>query len=175
MRRLPISPLAAWALIQLAALNLVALIWLARIASEDAEVTVVAAGWAPAGAPPPEKSAPALKPSAAYQATLSHPVFFKTRRPYAPPPPPPPPVVAVLPPPPPAPPPDPQLTLAGVTIAAGVKKAYLVPKANPAGGSWVMEGDEIGGWRVGTITDAAIALENAGRTLQLLLYDAPKQ
>jgi hypothetical protein len=177
LRHRAFSPLADGALVVLGVANLVVLIWLVQTMFADAKLNIGTAQSMLAAVAQRERSGSTPKPPSAYQATLNRPVFFKTRQPYVPPPPPPPPAPTPPPPPPqivevaPPVPPDPELTLAGVIITAGVKRAYLVPKENPGWGSWIGEGEEIQGWRVNAISDSSVALQNAGRTVQLLLYN----
>jgi hypothetical protein len=66
--------------------------------------------------------------------------------------------------------PEPELTLAGVTITAGVRKAYLMPNGGGEG-NWFSEGEEIRGWRIRRITDNAVALGMDELTIHLPLYD----
>lgn len=171
MRRFGLTPLAIAALILLLSLNGSLLIWLSHIMTSEGEVDVAAADWAPQRSDSSEKDAPPSIAPNLYPTTLSRPVFFKDRRPFVPPPPPAPTPQIILSAPPPAPPvPEPDLVLAGVTIGADVKKAYLVSKTNTEG-VWVEQGEVVEGWRVGVISNADIALHNAGRTLQLFLYE----
>jgi hypothetical protein len=81
------------------------------------------------------------KPPRAHAETLAHPVFYKTRAPYAPPPPLPPPAAAPAP----TAPADPGIVLGGVAMHAEQKKAYLFSKGG-AQGTWVSEGDTFLGW-----------------------------
>jgi hypothetical protein len=176
MTRLRISPLALAALILMAALNISGLVWLVRVLERDAGVDVAPAGWTRVEAAASGKTAAAQKPPGHYAETLSRPVFSKDRRSYSLPPPPPPVVViappppAPPPPPPPPPPPDPEFVLGGVAITAEFRRAYLVPKSN-AEGIWVNEGEQIAGWQVSAITEAAVEIHSAGRTKQLLLFE----
>jgi hypothetical protein len=184
LRHLAFSPLAGSALIALAVVNVVVLIWLVQAMFADAKLSSGTAQSKPAAVAQPERSVIVPKPPSAYQATLNRPVFFKTRQPYVTPPPPPPPaspsppsppqIAEVTPPapPPPLPPPDPELALAGVIITAGVKRVYLIPRGNPTEGSWIAEGEEIHGWRVNAISNASVALQSSGRTVELLLYES---
>jgi hypothetical protein len=175
LRRLAPSPLAAGALLMLAALDLWMALWLGMVAFGDTETATVTTGQ-PARASQQERTVPVPKPAADYQAALARPLFFRTRSPYVPPPPPPPApqpsVMAVEPPPPPPPLPisEPELTLAGVTITARVRKAYLVSKAGGEG-TWCNEGEEIQGWRISSIGDSSIALDDGERIVHLPLYE----
>jgi type II secretory pathway component PulC len=76
-----------------------------------------------------------------------------------------------LPPPPspPATPTEPEFELAGVAITSDMRRAYLVPKSGGEG-VWVEEREEIKGWRIDTITENGIDLQNADRSVQLPLY-----
>jgi hypothetical protein len=163
--RLRISPLAVIAVVGLGAADL----WLAAVAVD----TVTAADEAPPAAVPwtPKLAATAegaakAKPVEAYGEILAHPVFFKTRAPWvAPPPPPPPPPPQIA-----APPPvDPGLALGGVTIARGVRKAYLLSRTDPKG-TWVNEGDSFMGWTVEAVGSTSTKLQQQGRTIELELY-----
>jgi hypothetical protein len=106
------------------------------------------------------------KPIDAYREIVAHPVFFKTREPYVAPPPPPPPVVT------PPPPPmvvDPGLALGGIMIKKELKTAYLFSRAG-ANGAWTKEGEAFMGWKVVSISKAGAKLQQAGRSIDLLLY-----
>jgi hypothetical protein len=113
------------------------------------------------GMPPP-------KPLDAYKQTLAYPIFFKTREPFvAPPPPPPPPPPQVV-----VPRPvvtDPGIALGGVTITRGIRKAYLISKADPRG-TWVNEGEDFMGWKVASIGETSTKLQQQDRTIELELY-----
>lgn len=109
---------------------------------------------------------PDVKPINAYNEILLRPVFFKTRAPFVPPPPPPPPPQAAIPRP---PPPDPGLVLGGVTIARGIRKAYLMSRAGP-GGTWVSEGESFMGWKVESVSATGTTLQQQDRTIELELY-----
>jgi hypothetical protein len=119
---------------------------------------------ATAGTAPPDN-----KPIARYPQTLAHPIFFKTREPFVPPPPAPPP------PPPttrPSPPPvmaDPSLTLGGIIMMQGVRKAYVFRRTDPSG-TWIANGEDFMGWRIQTIDAAGIVLRNGDRKIDLKLY-----
>jgi len=163
--RLRISPLAMMALVALAAVDL----WLAAVAVD----TIASGDEAPPGTfqwtpklPAAAEGAPKAKPSEAYGEILAHPVFLKTRVPWvAPPPPPPPPAAQIA-----APPPvDPGLALGGVTIARGVRKAYLLSRTDPKG-TWVNEGDSFMGWTVEAVGSTSTKLQQQGRTIELELY-----
>jgi hypothetical protein len=109
------------------------------------------------------------KPIDAYQEILARPVFFKSRTPFIPAPSPLPPSVVASPPPVVV---DPGLVLGGVMIKSGVKKAYVLSRAN-AGGAWANEGEEFMGWRIRSINGAGAKLEQSGRSIELKLY--PKE
>lgn len=185
-RRIPLSPLAMAGLALLAGLNLGGLLWLARAMSAPEPVTVAAAGRAGAEQARAGMPIPQPRPASAYPATLSRPLFLKTRQPYAPPPPPPPPKPQIVaappappppppPPAPPAPPPEPDVMLAGVSISGGMRKAYLVPKGGSGEGRWVAEGEMVQGWRVSGVLEDGVGLENAGRTVELPLYESARK
>ena len=106
------------------------------------------------------------KPIETYAHILAQPVFFRSRQPFVPAPSAPLPVSL------PAPPTvviDPGLTLGGVMIKGGVKKAYVFNKAGTSG-TWTSEGDDFMGWRVGSISGTGAKLEQKGRSIDLLLY-----
>src|SRR5262249_21747987 len=115
--------------------------------------------------------APALS---TYPHTTMHPVFFKSRQPFALPPstPPPAPPVVALPPAPPPPVVDPGLAAGGVMISGEVKKVYLFRKGERMG-SWLAEGEEMMGWRVYSIDGAGAKLRKDGRDIELPLYARP--
>jgi hypothetical protein len=98
-----------------------------------------------------ERAFSQLKSVNAYQATLSRPVFFKARQPSVPLPPPSPslPQIVEAPPSPPQPRPPAPLrhrrsrnSCSPVSISAGMRRAYLVPKGNLIEGIWVAEGSK---------------------------------
>lgn len=166
LRRLALSPLAGSALVALAVVNFGVAVCLVQAIVAGTELNVGIPQGKPTAATQRERSALAPKPLRAYLATLSRPVFFKTRQLYIPPPPPAPekvepaPVALA----------HPELTLSGIIIAAGAKRAYLVPKENPGGGSWIGEGEEIQGWQVNAISDSSVALQRSDRIIYLLMY-----
>jgi len=104
----------------------------------------------------------------AYREIVTRPVFFKSREPYIAPPPPPP-VVASAPPPPPPPVVDPGLALGGIMIKKELKTAYVFSRAG-ANGAWTKEGEAFMGWKVVSISKGGAKLEQAGRSIDLLLY-----
>jgi hypothetical protein len=106
------------------------------------------------------------KPVDSYREIVAHPVFFKSREPWVAPPPPPP--IAVSPSPPPAPV-DPGLELGGVMIRNDLRKAYVFSRGATNGG-WIKEGDDFMGWKIVSITKGAAKLQQAGRSIDLLLY-----
>src|SRR5262249_1047646 len=69
----------------------------------------------------------------------------------------------------PAPPADPGLTLSGVLIGEGVRKAYVTSRTDPRG-AWVSEGDDVAGWKIKSVGALAITLEQQSRTIEGLLY-----
>jgi hypothetical protein len=167
--RLPISPLAMMALLGLGAIDL----WLAAVAVDTMtagdEAAPATFQWTPKLAATAEGAAKAkaeTKPSEAYGEILAHPVFFKTRTPFVPPPPPPPPPPPQIAAPPPV---DPGLALGGVTIARGVRKAYLFTRTDPKG-TWVNEGESFMGWTVEAVGSTSTKLQQQGRTIELELY-----
>ena len=113
------------------------------------------------------KEAAVRKPFEAYNVILAHPVFFKSRAPFVAPPP------APSPPPPAPPPPvatDPGLFVGGVMLKDGLSKAFLFRKAGSVAGTWASEGEEFQGWRVRSIDNSGVKLEQGGRTIRLSLY-----
>jgi hypothetical protein len=124
--------------------------------------------WEPtmAGAQAP----PVAKALSAYPLALAQPVFFSSRKPFEPPPPPPPPkpVVAAKP-----PPKEvfvgPRLCCPGVILAEEARKAYLFSNTEP-NGKWVVEGEEIVGWKLRSIDELGARLEKGDRAVQVRLY-----
>lgn len=167
-----IAPLAALVLAVLAGVNL----WLLTVVFGDAAGEEPAAAVAPAwdAKPPVSGRDDAItKPISAYRQMLAQPVFFKSREPYVPPRPAPPPAPAVLAKPPPSPPVvvDPGLTVAGIIIGEGVRKAFILGKSEPHG-SWVAEGESLTGWKVQAIDPAGVKLKQQDHTIELQLYPA---
>jgi hypothetical protein len=165
-----IAPLAAAGLAVLAGVNL----WLLSIILGDAtgeEASPVAAPAWDAKLSGPGQDGAAPKPISAYRQMLAQPVFFKTREPYVAPPPRPvaPPGPAAVPKPPPPAIVDPGLTVAGVIIGMGVRKAYIHGKSDPHG-SWVSEGESLTGWKVQAIDAGGVKLQQQDRTIELQLY-----
>jgi hypothetical protein len=112
---------------------------------------------------------PQPRPIADYAQTLAQPVFFKSREPFVAPPPAPPAIAK------PAAAPvssDPGLTLAGVMIGEGHRKAYLVSRAD-SHGTWTNEGETLSGWMVQSVTAAAVRLRQRDRIVELQLYPPP--
>ena len=165
--KLRIAPLAAAGLAALAAING----WLLAVALED----VAPAGQAPVAAPEwtPKLAdgdgMPGARPIGGYEQTLARPIFFKTREPYVPPPPPPPPKAPVARPPVAGPPVDPGVTVSGILIGEGVRKAYVSSRTDPRG-AWVSEGDDLAGWKIKSVEPTAITLEQQERRIEVLLY-----
>jgi hypothetical protein len=106
------------------------------------------------------------KPAEAYGQIIAHPVFFKSREPFVPPPPVPVPAAIAQPP---AIVVDPGLVVGGVMVKRGLSKAYLFSRAGP-GGMWASEGETFQGWRVKSIDQSGVRLEQGGRSIELLLY-----
>jgi len=67
---------------------------------------------------------------------------------------------------------DPGVVLAGVMITEGVRKAYLVKKADSQG-TWASEGENLMGWKVHSVSATAVKLQQQDRTVELQLY--PRQ
>jgi hypothetical protein len=66
---------------------------------------------------------------------------------------------------------DPGLTLAGIMIFDGARKAYLVKKADSrAAGIWASEGEDLSGWKVHSVTATTVKLQQRDRTVELQLY-----
>jgi hypothetical protein len=160
---LRIAPAAAAGLFVLAGLNawLVSIVALGSTTQPPPATTKPNPGWHKTA-----EAVPAVRPVNDYNFILAHPVFYKSREPYVPPPPPPPP-----PPPKAAPPPpiDPGLTLGGIVINRGIRKAYLLSKADPRG-EWRQEGDNIMGWTLQSVAESHATLRQQDRTIELHLY-----
>jgi hypothetical protein len=168
------APLAAAGLAALAGVNLWLLSIIVGDATGEAAPPVAAPAW-DAKLSGPGRDGAAAKPITAYRQTLAQPVFFKTREPYvAPPRPAAPPVPAAVAKPPPPVVVDPGLTVAGVIIGAGVRKAYIHGKSDPHG-SWVSEGESLTGWKVQTIDADGVKLQQQDRTIDLQLYPAKNE
>jgi hypothetical protein len=147
-----IAPLSAIGLLILSGISILVLTLTATELLHDDDFVTAKVEWTPKLSTSAERLT-STTPLSAYQQTMAHPVFFKTRQPFVPPPPPPPPAPPQVarPAPPPAPPADPGLAVGGVVINGEVKKAYVFRKAADRTGSWVTEGDEIMGWKVHSI------------------------
>jgi hypothetical protein len=172
MRRLRIPPLAAAALLVLFGLNVLAFGWLIEVWRASGAIDVAPVPWTPGNAAMAEGGLPPQKNRASYQVTLNRPIFFKDRRPYVappPPPPPPPPAPVVVAPPPPPVIADPGFKLAGISITDERKRAFLSLPSQGAG-NWVSEGEEIAGWQVRQILQERVTLQQAGQSIELLLY-----
>jgi hypothetical protein len=164
--RVRVAPLPAVALVGLGALNG----WLIMIVRGGEEVGVQEppASVAPSRALSEKESGLSnVKPVHAYVETLAHPVFSKARAPYVPPPP-----TSLAAPKTDAPPlpVDPGIAVGGVVLDGVLKKAYLFKKGG-ATGSWVSEGETFVGWKVESIEPGSAKLQQAGRTLELHLYE----
>ncbi|HEV2956478.1 MAG TPA: hypothetical protein VGX95_10190 [Xanthobacteraceae bacterium] len=168
-------PLATAGLAALAGVNL----WLLSIILGDIILGDATGEEAPAFAAPawdaklsgPGRDGAAPKPISAYRQMLAQPVFFKTREPYVAPPPRPvaPSTPAAVAKPPPPAMVDPGLTVAGIIIGVGVRKAYIHGKSDPHG-SWVSEGEAVTGWKVQAINPDGVKLQQQDRTIELQLY-----
>lgn len=171
---LRVAPLAAAALAALAGIN----VWLLTVifagATGEEAQPVASPAWEATLSSGREAAAP--KPIGAYRQTLAQPVFYKSREPYvAPPPrPAPPPTPAVVAKPPPSVMIDPGLTVAGIIISEGVRKAYVLGKSDPRG-SWLSEGETLSGWKVQTIDAGGVKLEQRDHTIELQLYPAASE
>jgi hypothetical protein len=165
-----IAPLAAAGLASLAGVNL----WLLSIilggtTGEEAQRVAAPAWEAKLSGAGRDGAAP--KPISAYGQTLAQPVFFKSREPFVAPPPRPvaPPTPAGIPKPTAPVVVDPGLTVAGIIIGAGVRKAYIHGKSDPHG-SWVSEGESLTGWKVQAIDAGGIKLQQHDHMIELQLY-----
>jgi len=167
---LRIAPLAAAALAALVGVNLWLLTIILAGAVGEEPAPMAAPAW-DAKLSGPGKGETAAKPITAYRQTLAQPVFFKTREPYVAPPPVASPTPAAMPKPPPPVIVDPGLKVAGVIIAAGVRKAYIHGKTDPHG-NWVSEGETLTGWKVQAIDAGGVKLQQQDRTIELQLYPA---
>ena len=163
--KLRLSPLALLGLLAVGCTD----IWLLTVAvgtfARDDEIPSGTFEWSPRLSMA-SGGMPNAKPIGAYNEILLHPVFFRTRAPFVPPPPPAPPPQAAIPRP---PPPDPGLVLGGVTIARGIRKAYLMSRAGP-GGTWVNEGESFMGWKVESVGSTSTKLQQQDRAIELELY-----
>jgi hypothetical protein len=134
--------------------------------------TSVAAGTAPANAPPTRTPmAPPLdeRPLSEFGEIVRRPLFTATRRPYVPAEPTqraaePAPAVPTRPP--------PNVRLSGVVIDAGKKRALLRTPEQPRG-RWVEEGDTIDGWLLRSVEADAAIVALGGETHELRLYPTP--
>lgn len=162
-----LSPLAIASLMVLAAVDSwLGLVVVGQLAG-DSTTDIIATGTPPHWTLSVNEIAPP-KPIDAYEQIVQRPVFFKTREPYVPPPSPPPaPLPVAAPPPPPV---DPGLTLAGVTIAAGIRKAYFVSKLDTRG-AWVSEGESIMGWTLESVRSTGTRLRQSDRVIEFELYE----
>jgi hypothetical protein len=68
-----------------------------------------------------------------------------------------------------SPSPHPGFVMGGVTIARGIRNAYLLTRAGP-GGAWVNEGEDFMGWKVESVGSTGTKLQQQGRTIELELY-----
>lgn len=107
-----------------------------------------------------------------YRETLARPVFSKARSPYRPEPPrrQSPAIKSVAKP---RPMVDAGITMAGVILSGGARKAYLLNR-NGRHGVWVSEGDTISGWKVQSVDHASVTLKQNDRTIEVLLYAQKK-
>lgn len=161
---LRLAPLTAAMLFTLAAIN----VWLLSLMLQGSPELIVSNNrqWTPNLART-AAAAPPARPTAAHGEILARPVFFKSRQPFVAPPPAP--VPKPVSPPSPPVPADPGLVLGGIMIDGPAKRAYLVDKASSQG-TWISEGDTIGGWKLDTIDAAGVTLQQGGRTVKLQLY-----
>ena len=169
--KMRIAPLAALGLAALAGVNLWLLTVIFNDAASEKTMPVAAPAW-DAKLPGSERGDAVAKPISAYRQMLVQPVFFKSREPYVPPRPAAPsaPAVVVKPPPPPVVV-DPGLTVAGIVIGQGMRKAFILGKSGPHG-SWVAEGESLTGWKVQAIDAGGVKLQQRDQTIELQLYPA---
>jgi hypothetical protein len=162
---LRLSPLALLSFVAMGCID----VWLLSVAlgtfAKDDEIPSGKFEWSPKLSTP-GGGLPNAKPISTYSETLLRPIFFKSRAPFVAPPPPPPPPQAAIPRPPPL---DPGFVLGGVTIARGIRKAYLLTKVGP-GGTWVSEGENFMGWKVESVSSTSTKLQQQDRTIELELY-----
>lgn len=121
--------------------------------------------WAP-DIPALDASGGRSQPINTYDLILAQPLFSKSRRPYVPPAPAQPVAKAITPM---APPADPGLILGGIMITGEDKAAYVFTRTD-AKGTWLREGQSIGGWQVEAIEATGARLQSSGRSLHLQLY-----
>ncbi len=162
-----ISPLAAAGLLALAGVNISLLIAIAGDVAPETHASTGPAEWTPSLSAATE-SIPNPKPILAYEQTLAHPIFFKSRGPFVAP------VKAAPPAAVPAAPlapifVDPGLVLGGILMNGGVNKAYLSRKTDP-NGTWVTQGESFVGWKVRSIETGRAKLEKDGHVIDLWLY-----
>jgi hypothetical protein len=158
------SPLILAGLALLAGVNGLLLVAAARQAISDDFPVAEDSGWVPQ-LPKLDAAETQTTAAAAHQEILAHPIFSRSRVPFAPPPPAPPK---------PAQPPaavfiDPGFVLGGVMINGDIKKAYLLQKTNH-NGAWVGEGEDFAGWKVQTINAGGAKLRKESRVIEVLLY-----
>ena len=168
MRLFRISPIAMGSLLLLASLNLLSLLWLKQVATQDGALRIAATEWAPGSSAATEHALPQPKDKTAYSEILARPIFYKDRRPFVPAPPAPPPrPVAVAPPPPAV---DPRFSVMGIAITKEGRQAFVTSAAN-RDGAWFKEGEDVMGWQISRIISESVTLQKAGRSIELLLYD----
>ena len=98
-----------------------------------------------------------------YKHILMQPLFYKNREPFIAPPPLVSKVVAL------AAPSDPGFVLAGVMVTSEMRKAYIFTKANNSG-IWANEGDDYMGWKIRSVDQNRVRLEQSGRIIEVELY-----
>jgi hypothetical protein len=163
-----VAPLALVGLAIAGIIDLGLLLTLVDVVMEE-PAPLSKAAWSPQR-PTSEEPIGAARPINSYQQILARPVFFKTREPFvarpipvaipAQAPKPPPPVRVVV---------DPGISVGGIMISGGVRKAYLHKTSEP-NGVWVREGDEYVGWKVQSINVGSAKLRQNDRTIELPLY-----
>jgi hypothetical protein len=159
----PVAPIRAFGLLLGVIVNGGLLTWIALELTSDGSAAVERADWK-ADLTGSISESPVRRSLENYASIMAHPLFFKSRAPYVPPPPAPPPVAA-------APPvaTDPGVIVAGVMLTNGLSKAYLSNKAGQDG-AWTSQDEVFRGWRVKSIDEAGVVLEQGGRSVDLQLY-----
>ena len=116
------------------------------------EVTAASPAALPAAAPAPPRFAP--PPVGAFDDIALRPLFFATRRPFEP-------TVAVEEGEAPVAKPEVSVELVGTLVTDQDRAALLQPAGESA--SWHREGDQVAGWRIGTIERERITLRQGGK------------
>jgi hypothetical protein len=64
---------------------------------------------------------------------------------------------------------DPELALGGISSKRNSRRAYVFSRGG-ANGAWIKEGEVFMGWKVVSISKGAAKLQQARRSIDLLLY-----